>query len=90
MAMIKSNREIWGLEFPLGGPWDAGFTAPHTPAEKAGRWTVHREPERFAVYFHLFNSGQDVLLKAFPNTEQGEVDAKVFALVSCQNKTYQN
>jgi hypothetical protein len=19
MAMIKSNREIWGLEFPLGG-----------------------------------------------------------------------
>lgn len=82
MTTIKSNREIWGVNFPLGDEWDAGITAPHTPAEKAGRWTVRREEERFAVYFHTFQSGTDALLKEFPPDEQGEVEAKIFALAS--------
>ena len=85
MTTIKSNREIWGVDFPLGGEWDAGVTAPHTPAEKAGRWTVRREAEHFVAYFHHLQSGQEVLLKEFPPTEQGEVDAKVFAIASRSN-----
>jgi hypothetical protein len=85
MSMVKSNREIWGVDFPLNGEWDAGVTAPHTPGEKAGRWTVRREADRFAVYFHAFQSGAEALLKEFPPNEQGEVDAKVFALASRTN-----
>jgi hypothetical protein len=85
MTTIKSNREIWGVDFPLNGEWDAGVTAPHTPAEKAGRWTVRRETERFAVYFHPFQSSAETLLKEFPPIEQGEIDAKIFALASRSN-----
>jgi hypothetical protein len=82
MSEIRSNRELWGVDFPIGGEWDAGLTAAHTPAEKAGRWTVRRESECFAVYFHYFQSGQDDLLQTFPPTETGEVAAKISALAS--------
>lgn len=85
MTTVKSNREIWNVDFPIGGEWDAGATAPHLPAEKAGRWAVRREKERFLVCFHYFQSGEEVFLKDFPPTEQGEVDAKVFALASRSN-----
>jgi hypothetical protein len=92
MSMVKSNREIWGVDFPWAanpaknaGLWDAGVTAPHAPGEKAGRWTVRREAECFAVYFHAFQSGAEALLKEFPPNEQGEIDAKVFALASRTN-----
>lgn len=82
MSEIKSNRELWGVDFPIGAEWDAGVTAPHVPAEKAGRWTVRREAEGFAVYFHHFQSGADELLNTFPPTETGEVAAKIHALAS--------
>ena len=31
---IKSNQQVWGKPFPLGGEWDAGVTV-HRPH---GRW----------------------------------------------------
>ena len=83
MTTIKSNREIWGVDFPLGGEWDAGVTVPQLSVEKAGRWTVRHEADRFAVYFHHSQSGEDTFLKDFSPTEQGEVDAKIFALALC-------
>lgn len=46
MSDIKSNRELWGVDFPVGGEWDAGYTAPAVQAGKQGRWTVRRAPHR--------------------------------------------
>jgi hypothetical protein len=80
MPEIKSHRQIWGRDFPLGGEWDAGVTPPLIPTVPAGRWTVRREPERFIVIFHSFSDGQETLLETFPSTEKGELDAKACAL----------
>jgi hypothetical protein len=85
MSEVKSNRKIWGREFPIGGEWDAGVTPPLLPTCPAGRWTVRREAERFIVVFHRFADGEETLLNTFPPTEQGEVDAKTFALVVRDN-----
>jgi len=83
MSSIKSCRQLWGKDFPVGGEWDAGVTPPLVPTIPAGRWTVRREPERFTVVFHAFSDGQETLLDIFPPTEQGEMDAKACALAAC-------
>ena len=75
---IKSNRQLFGTDFPLSGEWDAGVThnAPH------GRWTVRRDPDHFVVIFHHFQNSDDVLLDAFDPTEEGEIAAKNAALAA--------
>lgn len=80
MPEIKSNRQLWGRDFPLGGEWDAGVTPPLLPKIPAGRWTVRRETERFVVVFHRFADGEETVLDTFSPTEQGEVDAKTCAI----------
>ena len=85
MSRLKSNRQLWGKDFPVGGEWDAGATPPHMPPEQSGRWTIRREPDRFLVYFHKFDTGKDILLDTFLPTEVGELDAKSFALGACAN-----
>jgi len=54
MAEIKSNRQLWGIDFPIGGEWDAGVTQ-ITPR---GRWTMRRDPDHFFVVFHAFDTGE--------------------------------
>ena len=88
MPGIRTNRQLWGRDFPAGGEWDAGSTPPHIRPEQAGRWTVRREAERFVVVFHSFNNGQETLLEAFAPTEQGEMDAKACALVARDNSRF--
>jgi hypothetical protein len=85
MRPIKTNKEIWGKDFPIGGEWDAGLTPPHTPANKSGRWTVRREETRFVVLFYRFHDHQETLLKQYPATEQGEIDAKTCAISARHN-----
>jgi hypothetical protein len=85
MSGVKSNRQLWGKDFPIGGEWDAGATPPHLPLDQAGRWTVHREAERFIVIFHFFDDRKETLLETFPPNEQGEVDAKSCALAAREN-----
>ena len=82
MPEIKTHRQIWGWDFPIGGEWDAGATPPIWPTYPAGRWTVRREEKHFIVVFHRFADGEDVLLETFPPTEQGELDAKACALAA--------
>ena len=84
--MIQSNRQIWGIDFPVGGQWDAGVTLPICAAEKAGRWTVKREAGAFKVVFIHFASKEEELLNTFPDSEQGEIEAKTFALAACQTR----
>jgi hypothetical protein len=85
MTQIKTNWQLWGIDFPIGGEWDAGLTPPHTPTDKSGRWTVRREETRFAVFFHRFHDHSDTLLAEYPATEQGEIDAKTCAVAARQN-----
>ena len=80
MPEIKSHRQIWGTEFPIGSEWDAGTTPPLWPNYPAGRWTLRREEDSFIVFFHRFQDGKDTSLGEFPPTEQGELDAKACAL----------
>jgi hypothetical protein len=80
MSGVKSNRQLWGKDFPIGGE-----TPPHLPLDQAGRWTVHREAERFIVIFHFFDDRKETLLETFPPNEQGEVDAKSCALAAREN-----
>ena len=82
--IIKSNLQIWGVDFEVGAEWDAGSTPAHVTREKSGRWTVKRETERFIVCFVHTVSGTEELLDTFPASEQGEIDAKTFALAACQ------
>ena len=86
MDEVKSNRQIWGKDFPVGGEWDAGATPPLLTTTPAGRWTVRREAERFITVFHRFSDGEEILLESFPPTEQGEVDAKTFAITARDNQ----
>jgi hypothetical protein len=88
MPGIRTNRQLWGCDFPVGGEWDAGSTLPHIRPEQAGRWTVHREAERFIVVFHSFHNGQETLLEAFAPTEQGELNAKTCALAARDNSRF--
>ena len=85
MPSIRTNRQLWGCDFPVGSEWDAGSTPPHVRPEQAGRWTVRREAERFVVVFHSFNNGQENLLEVFAPTEQGELNAKTCALAARDN-----
>ncbi|MGD0610283.1 MAG: hypothetical protein ABSB41_02120 [Anaerolineales bacterium] len=85
MSEIKSNRQTWGKDFPIGGEWDAGATTPLWPTYPAGLWTVRWEAEGFVVVFHRFMDRQETLLEPFPPTEQGEIDAKACALVARDN-----
>lgn len=85
MSEIKSNRQIWGKDFPIGGEWDAGATPRLWPTYPAGRWTVRREADCFVVVFHHFVDGKEALLGEFPPTEQGELDAKTCALAARDN-----
>ena len=78
MAEIKSNRQIWGIDFPVGAEWDAGLT--HTAPQ--GRCTVRRDLDLFVVVFHAFDSGEDIQLETFDPTEEGEIFAKVAALAA--------
>jgi hypothetical protein len=80
MRPIKTNKEIWGKDFPIGDDWDAGATPPHTPPGKSGRWTVRRTEQSFIVVFVYFNINRETLLAVFPSTEQGELDAKTCAI----------
>ena len=82
--IIKSNLQIWGVDFEVGACWDAGSTLPHVSREKRGRWTVKRETERFIVCFVYTADGKEDLLNIFPSSGQGEIDAKTFALAVCQ------
>jgi hypothetical protein len=82
MNEVKSNRQIWGKDYPIGGEWDAGATPPLLTTIPGGRWTVRRESEHFIVVFHRFSDGEETLLETFPPTEQGEVDAKTFAITA--------
>lgn len=84
MRAIKTNKELWGKKFRIRGEWDAGLTPPHIPTEKSGRWTVRREETRFVVLFYRFHDHQETLLKQYPATEQGEIDAKICAISACQ------
>lgn len=78
--IVKSHRQIWGEDFPVGDEWDAGVTPPLWPTYPAGRWTMRREENRFLVFFHRFSDGLEITLGKFPPTEQGEIDAKTCAL----------
>jgi hypothetical protein len=78
MAEIKSNRQLWEIDFPVGGEWDAGCT--HTA--QPGRWTVRRDPDHFVIVFHAFDSGQVIQLETFEPTEEGEISAKIAALAA--------
>ena len=82
--IIKSNLQIWGVDFEVGACWDAGSTPPHVAREKSGRWIVKRETERFIVCFVHTIGGKEDLLNIFPSSEQGEIDAKTFALAAYQ------
>ncbi len=82
MTDMKSHEDLWGVEFPVGGEWDAKVTRPATRPEKAGRWIVKREQTRFIVVFHRFQDGQDKILAEYPPTVQGEIAAKLFALTT--------
>ncbi len=82
MTEIKTHRQLRGTDFPLNGEWDAQTTRPHVRPELAGRWTVRREPEKFVVIFHYFQNGQETRLAEYPASEQGELDAKTFALTT--------
>jgi hypothetical protein len=82
MSDVKTHRQLWGTDFPINGEWDAKNTPPHTLPEKAGRWTLRREAERFVVVFHSFKDGSENLLAEYPTTEAGELDAKRFALTT--------
>jgi hypothetical protein len=77
---IKTHKEIWGTDFPIGGEWDAGATPPLWPHYPSGRWTVRREENRFVVIFHRFQEGKETELGTFPPTEEGELNAKTCAL----------
>lgn len=89
MSDIKSNRELWGVDFPVGGEWDAGYTAPAVQAGKQGRWTVRRAPLAFLVLFVYSAVKREMLLDLFPPTEQGEIEAKTFALAARENNQTQ-
>ena len=78
MTDIKSNRQIWGTDFPISGEWDAGCT--HTA--QPGRWTVRRDPDHFIVLFHAFDSGEDIQFETYDPTEEGEISAKATAIVA--------
>ena len=82
MSEIKTHHQRWGAVFPVGCEWDAGVTPHLWPTYPAGRWTVRREANRFAVVFHRFMDGEETLLGEFPPTEQGELDAKACALAA--------
>ena len=82
MSEMKSHRELWGSEFPVGSEWDAKATNPTTRPDEAGRWSVKREAKRFVVVFHRFQDGKDNILAEYPPTEQGEIAAKLFALTT--------
>jgi hypothetical protein len=58
---------------------------PNASLPQQGRWTVRREVDRFVVFFFCFNTKRDTLLTEFLPTEQGEIDAKIFALVALDN-----
>lgn len=75
---IRTHREIWGTEFPIGGEWDAGY-APPRRGVRQGRWTARRTETGWEVIFHAFGGPEEVLA-AFPPTEEGERQAKAFAL----------
>ncbi len=77
---IRTHREIWGTDFPLGGEWDAGLAPFHWPPDRRGRWTVRRTETGFEVFFRSFILQRDEVLATFPPTEEGERQAKAFAL----------
>lgn len=79
---IQTHKAIWGSDFPLNGEWDARTTPPFTPRDQVGRWSVRREPEHFVVVFHYFHDHHETRLAEYPPTEQGELDAKHFALTT--------
>jgi len=82
---VKSHKEIFGTDFPVGGEWDAGVTPPGY--HRKGKWTVVREPNQFTVVFLSLGRGKDYILESFPDTEQGEIEAKEYAL-SLVDKAY--
>lgn len=79
MSEVKTHREIWGTEFPVGGEWDAGYTPPRRGVRQ-GRWTARRTEARWEVVFHPFDGGPEETLATFPPTDQGEIQAKRLAL----------
>jgi hypothetical protein len=79
MTQIKSNREIWGRPFPIGGEWDAGYTPFHQGVVQ-GRYTARRALGCWEVVFQPLNGEPEQLLGTFPPTEDGEIQAKNFAV----------
>lgn len=85
MARIKTHAEIWGAPFPVGGEWDAGSTPLRTATVPPGRWTVRREEQQFVVVFKPYD-GEEIVLKTFLPTDQGEVEAKTLATSAFQRR----
>jgi hypothetical protein len=81
---IKTHRELWGRDFPVGGEWDVGVTPLWYPVIERGRWTVRRDADKFVVVFHSFYFRRDELLGVFEPTEKGERKAKELARQLCE------
>jgi hypothetical protein len=79
--MIKTHRELHGLDPEVGYEWDAGNTPPGDSAP--GRWTVRREDGQWVVLFHSFK-GPEYVITTFAPTEDGERAAKTMALKSVE------
>ena len=79
MIEIKTDQEIWGRPFPIGGEWDAGYT-PIRAGVVQGRFTARRTAEGWEVVFHPLDGEPEQLLGAFPPTEEGELLAKRLAV----------
>ena len=71
---ITSHKEVFGVDFPDGGEWDAGYSY-------GGRWTVKRVEDCFTIYFYDFYTCEAELWEeTFPLTEEGELAAKKLAV----------
>jgi hypothetical protein len=64
MPEIKSHRQIWGEDFPVGSEWDAGATPPLWPTYPSGRWTIRREDNRFIVLSIALGTGKKLSSKS--------------------------
>jgi len=85
MIAPKLHSTIHGVPFPAGTEWDARYTSsinPQAPMETRGRWVVRRDADRFVVFFFRHMDGSESLLAEYPPTDQGELDAKSFALLT--------
>lgn len=81
---MKQVRTAHDLGHPTPKPgyeWLAGHTKPtHCPIPGDGRWTVRRTFDQWQVIFHTVATCSESILRAYPPNDQGERDAKRYAL----------